>query len=75
MTTSLEHKLLLCDDVWKFISNDQDFKIVMPPYNNNSAEKTAEAMIGEPAWNKFLIWISLVQRVGCGLKKFIGQCI
>ena len=39
--------ILASDGVWEFISNDQAVNIVMPHYNNNSAEKAAEALIRE----------------------------
>ena len=39
--------ILASDGVWEFISNDQAVNIVMPHYQNNSAEKAAEALIRE----------------------------
>jgi serine/threonine protein phosphatase PrpC len=39
--------ILASDGVWEFISNDQAVNIVLPHYNNNSAEKAAEALIRE----------------------------
>ena len=39
--------ILASDGVWEFISNDEAVNIVMPHYQNNSAEKAAEALIRE----------------------------
>jgi len=39
--------ILASDVVWEFISNDQAVNIVLPHYQNNSAEKAAEALIRE----------------------------
>lgn len=39
--------ILASDGVWEFISNDQAVNIVLPHYQNNSAEKAAEALIRE----------------------------
>lgn len=39
--------ILASDGVWEFITNEEAANIIMPHYNNNSAEKAAEAIIKE----------------------------
>lgn len=39
--------VIASDGVWEFLSNDEVVRIVQPHYNNNSAEKAAEALIRE----------------------------
>ena len=39
--------ILASDGVWEFISNEEAANIIMPHYQNNSAEKAAEAIIKE----------------------------
>ena len=39
--------ILASDGVWEFITNEEAASIIMPHYNNNSAEKAAEAIIKE----------------------------
>ena len=43
-----DHFLILASDgVWEFISNEEVAEIIMPHFQNNSAEKAAEAIIKE----------------------------
>ena len=39
--------ILASDGVWEFISNEEAANIILPHYQNNSAEKAAEAIIKE----------------------------
>lgn len=39
--------ILASDGVWEFISNEEAANIIMPHYQNNSAERAAEAIIKE----------------------------
>ena len=39
--------IIASDGVWEFLTNDEVVNIIMPHYQNNSAEKAAESLIRE----------------------------